>query len=798
MKYDGTLDIAVGMSAGSKIWKNKKMLWSEFLKRLADVTVTNETFKEFISASKAEQHKIKDVGGYVGGYLRQGKRGISNVAHRQVVTLDIDFAHINLWDDICLQFDNAAILHATHKHSEASPRYRLLMPLSREVSPDEYVAISRKIAEIIGIELFDNTTFDTNRLMFWASVPKDVDYYMEYQDGSWIDADKILAMYVDWTDSSSWATSEAKISEIHNAAKKQEDPELKKGIIGAFCRTYGIADAIDKFLSEIYTPAMDGRYTYTGGTTAAGLIVYDDKFAYSHHGTDPVSGKLSNVWDLVRIHTFGHLDHDAKEGQKLKSFAAMEDLALADKDTKKTMSAEKMSAAKYEFSEPVDEIDPETGEPDVDWLTELEADAKGNFLSSANNLNVIFSNDQRLKGVFKSNLFDGKNYIFSTLPWRRIEKPEPIKNVDFSGVRNYLESIYGITGTLKIEDSLNLEFQRQSYHPIQDYLSDLKWDGIQRVDSLLIDYFGADDNIYSREAVRKMLTAAVARTFRPGTKFDLVLTLVGIQGTGKSTFFKKLGREWFSDTFMTVHGKEALEQIQGAWIIEMAELAALRKADIESTKHFISKQEDNFRPAYGRTSESYLRQCIFVASTNKRDFLNDPSGNRRFMPIDIHPERVKKSIFDDLDADVDQIWAEAVSLYRSREALILSEEAEMIAKNEQHLHSETDERVGLLDMYLNKPLPKDWDSLDIYQRRSFLNDPDELTPKGAHERDFVCIAEIWAECLGKEKEEMSRYNTRELNDIMRGLSGWEASKSTKSFKLYGTQKYYIRKNENQN
>jgi hypothetical protein len=148
MKYDGQLDIAVGMSAGSKVWKNRKMLWSDFLKKLSEATVTNETFKEFISATKAEQHKIKDVGGYVGGYLRNGKRTISSVVHRQILTLDIDFAHINLWDDFCMLFDNAAILHATHKHSEASPRFRLLMPLSREVSPDEYVAISRKVAEI--------------------------------------------------------------------------------------------------------------------------------------------------------------------------------------------------------------------------------------------------------------------------------------------------------------------------------------------------------------------------------------------------------------------------------------------------------------------------------------------------------------------------------------------------------------------------------------------------------------------------------------------------------------------------
>ena len=197
------------------------------------------------------------------------------------------------------------------------------MPLSREVSPDEYVAISRKVAEIIGIELFDNTTFDTNRLMFWASVPRDVEYYFKYQDGKWLDADEVLGMYTDWTDTSSWATSDAKISEIHSTAKKQEDPELKKGLIGAFCRTYTIEQAIERFLPEVYVPAHDGRYTYVGGSTAAGLIIYDDKFAYSHHGTDPISGKLCNAWDLVRLHLYGHLDSETSNGTKPKSFVAM-------------------------------------------------------------------------------------------------------------------------------------------------------------------------------------------------------------------------------------------------------------------------------------------------------------------------------------------------------------------------------------------------------------------------------------------------------------------------------------------
>jgi len=790
MQYNDTIHIATGMSAKSKIWKNKSVLWSELVSKISEPHHTNETFKEYMSSTKDEQSKIKDVGGYVGGYLRNGRRKPENVVHRQLMTLDIDFAHIDFWDDFCLQFDNAAILHATHKHSEENPRYRLIMPLSREATPDEYVAVSRKIAGTLGIELFDNTTFETNRLMFWPSSPKDVEYYCEVQDGIWVDVDAVLETYIDWKDSSLWPTADRKIQEVNGFVEKQEDPENKKGIVGAFCRAYTVTEAIAEFLKDAYTPTTDGRFTYAKGTTASGLILYDDKFAYSHHGTDPCSGKLCNSFDLVRIHLFGHLDPDNEyRNGNTKSFKAMEEFARADKEVKQVIAAENFTESKYDFAEPL-----ENSEEDIDWMGELEIDTKGKYLSSANNINLIFANDVRLKGLFKHNEFDGKRYVFGNIPWRKIAKPEAVKNVDYSGVRNYIESIYGITGNLKIEDSMALEFERNVFHPVMDYLEGVKWDGKKRVDTLLIDYLGADDNIYTREAIRKTLVGAVARIFRPGCKFDMVLTLIGDQGTGKSTIVKKLGGKWFSDTFMTVHGKEALEQIQGAWIIEMAELSGLRKADVESTKHFISKQEDTFRPAYARTSETYKRQCIFVGTSNKRDFLNDSTGNRRFNPVDVgSSEHADKNVWDDLtDSEIDNIWAEAVTMLRDGESLFLSKEADSMAKVEQKNHSSTDERTGIIAEYLDIKLPENWDKKDVYQRRDFLAD-ESLEKQGTILRDYVCVAEIWCECLGKEKTEMDRYKTREINEILRGLGDWEQSKSTKNFKNYGKQKYYSRK-----
>lgn len=787
MQYDGVITIATGLSASSKSWKNEEIAWSVLAKKLTTEYKTSETFAQFMSASKADQGKIKDIGGYVGGYLNNGRRKAENVLYRQLITLDIDFAYADFWWDFTMLYNNAAVLHATHKSSENNPRYRLIMPIDREVSTEEYMAIARKIAGSLNIELFDPSTFEPSRLMFWPSNPCDIEFYCEQQDGPWICADDVLNSYDNWHDTTEWPTADSQTDAIKSEVKKQEDPLSKRGIVGVFCRTYSIQEAIAKFLSDVYEETTDGRYTYMKGSTASGLVVYEDKFAFSHHGTDPAGGRLCNAFDLVRVHLFGHLDSGREKIEtESRSYKAMEKFAAEDKDTKHTIANEKFEAAKFDFATEVPE------DFDNSWVEQLEANTKGEYNNSANNLNLIIQNDQMLKGAFRLNTFDSKFYVTRSLPWRKITEMEPLRDVDFAGIRNYIECVYGIASSQKVDDAMALEFERNTFHPIIDYFESLKWDGKPRVDTLLIDYFGAIDNKYSRDAIRKTLCGAVARVFEPGVKFDLVLTLIGPQGSYKSTFIRKLGKKWFSDTFITVQGKEAFEQVRGAWLIEMAELSGLKKAEVETIKQFISKCEDMYRPAFGRVIEVYKRQCIFFGTTNNKDFLRDPTGNRRFMPIDVHIDSVKKNVVDDLtDEEIDQIWAEAYEMYKAGEKLYLEGDTAKLAVIEQNKHSETDERTGVIEAYLNTLLPADWSSWLIEKRQEYFVDP--LVQKGEVERDYVCVAEIWCECLGKNKSDMTRYNTREINDIMKALGDWTYVSSTKNFPQYGKQKYYVRK-----
>lgn len=791
LKYDETINVAIGLNLTSKSWKNTQMLWSEFVQRLSEPVVTSETYAEFIKATKQEQTRIKDVGGFIGGVLVNSKRNKTSVLSRQLVTLDIDFSHSNFWWDFTILYECAAVLHSTHKSTPEKPRHRLIIPLDREVTQEEYQAIARKIASRLNMELFDKSTFDTNRLMFWPSVSKDVQYYFKYQDGEFLNADSVLNTYTDWHDVGEWPTTSEQNDHVSSILSKQENPEEKSGIIGTFCRTYTIEQAIETFLQDEYEPAGEGRYTYKKGTTAAGVVVYNHKFSFSHHGTDPACDRLCNAFDLVRIHKFGHLDSGKeKRDSDKRSFKLMEEFAAKDPATRRHIAEEKFAEAKFDFQDNV-KIDEQ---PDNKWIEQLEANTKGEYISSANNINLIIQNDYLLRDAFKLNVFDNKRYVTRSLPWRKVPTQEPFKDVDYSGIRNYIECIYGISSAQKIDDALALEFERKHYHPIIDYIKSLSWDSTNRIDTLLIDYFGAEDNAYTRAAMRKMLCAAIARVFNPGVKFDLVLVLVGAQETYKSTFIKKLGKDWFSDTFTTIQGKESFEQLQGAWIIEIAELSGFKKAEIENIKHFITKREDMFRPAYGRVVETYKRQCVFFGTTNNADFLHDPTGNRRFMPIDVRESYVTKSVMDDLnDYEIDQIWAEAYELYKNNEPLYLKSNEDVIAKIEQHRHIEIDERLGLIEQFIETKLPSNWEELGIYERRAWLEDP--LSNEGTVTRYKICVAEIWCECLCKDRTDMTRYNTRAINDLLKSLKGWEFVSSTSNFKNYGKQKYFRRKDE---
>lgn len=783
------LYVSTGNSRMDKKWNGAEMELDDFKSRISATKYTAETMAQYKKLPKAKQDDIKDVGGFVLGRLKGGRRKKDCVISRSAVTLDMDYGTEGIIDEIEMFFDMKMMIYSTHKHTPENPRLRLIIPLSREVSPDEYGAVSRKIAEDIGIELFDDSTYEPSRLMYWPSTSADGDFVFKEIDGAVVNPDDVLSRYKDWKDVSSWPVSCRQAAVVTRNIKKQENPLEKGGLIGAFNRAYSINEAIDTFIPDVYRPsAMPGRYDYVPADSSAGVVIYDGLFAYSHHATDPCCNNLMNAFDVVRLHKFGSLDAKADEGTeigKLPSFKAMQDFASQDEKVKAVLAEERQKTAAEEFSG-----------TDGDWQGRLDIDRQGRVKDTLTNIALIIRYDPNLQNIVYNEFKDTIDVI-GELPWTQV-KPG-WNDSDLANAKVYFERVYGIWSPAKFKDALlAVVSSDRVYHPIKEYFSRLKWDGEERIDTLLIDYFGAEDTPYTRAVIRKTLVAAVARIFEPGKKFDSILVLNGPQGMGKSTFFALLGMEWFSDSLSIadMRDKTAAEKLQGYWILEISEMNGIKKTDVETVKSFVSRQDDKFRQAYGVNVESHPRSCVIVGSTNSESgFLRDVTGNRRFWPVHV-PGTGKLHPWD--VCDVGQIWAEAIELYNRGEELFLKgKEAEEAYKMQQDA-MESDDREGIVAEYLARLLPDNWDTMDLYQRRAFLGEGEFDTSgiSGTIARERVCIMEIWCECFGKERQNIKKADSYEIEGIINKIGGWKRYDGNASGKmripLYGVQKTFVK------
>ena len=793
VRYDGGLLISTGRSRYETAWKNKTVSWSALLSRLAKSTETPETHAEYMKMGKEQQDKIKDIGGFVGGHLKEGRRKTGCVTARQLLTLDLDFPPAEFWRDLMnnLALDSAMAAYSTHKHTAVKPRYRLIMPLNREVTPDEYEAIARKIAEKIGIDYFDDSTFQPTRLMYWPSHSSDVEPFFEYYDAPFLAADEILGEYPDWTDTSYWAESSRMAGIRKKQADKQGDPLTKKGIVGAFCRTYTITQAIAAFLPEIYTEtSKPDRYTYAAGSTAAGLVVYDgDLFAFSNHSTDPAGGQLCNAFDLVRLHKFGDLDDGAqgKSGKDCPSYKAMARFASEDPGTRKTLTDDTRGRAILDFTQEAPEDD--------SWVTKLERSESGAVKPSITNAILILESDPALRGI-RYNELSGAIEVSGKLPWARPNKYW--RDADDAQLYGWVADQYGVQfPENKFTKALTVATDKRRFNPLREYIQQLPdWDGVPRVDTLLVDYLGAADTPYTRAVTRKTLIGAIQRVLEPGCKFDTVLVLDGKPGIGKSTLLRKLGGQYFSDSLSLAdtRDKTAAEKLQGVWIMEIGEMQGTRKADIDVMKGFLSRQVDEYRAAYGRVVERHPRTAIICGTTNSTTgFLRDTTGNRRFWPVLVNGGG-RLSVWEITEETRSQIWAETMTFVAKGEGAYLDTEMEREAAEVQRAAIEYDDREGEIIEYLETLLPADWYSWEFCKRVDFFQQRDVLAAnvECAMQRAQVCAREIFCECWGRPKNTWRKQDGYEIAAIMARIPGWEKTGREARIPEYGHQRVYTR------
>lgn len=825
-KHDALLAYVEAKTVASNYWRTERGSWSALLGRLAVPVRTPETFEQFMALDRDTQGKLKDVGAWCGATLINGKagRGKRNVAARTFATLDFDrVKDATEFEAAVRGLGFAVAVHSTRKHCPDAPRFRVVVPFSGPVGVDEWDAVARIVAQRIDptLEGVDpGASFGAASAMHFPSCSSDGEFIFYAVDGPILDVEQLLdASGVEWRDAAALPRAPSESLSRSDLHARAGDPLSKPGVIGAFNRAYLIGEAISKFIPGVYAPGTEGRFSYLAGESKNGLVTYENgTLAYSFHSTDPAHGHARNAFDLVRLHRFGELDatsHGNTSPTKLPSYAAMLDMIRQDEPTiAAAIGIERQDAA--ELFEPLaaDDDDPLAlfspiggsggsappppstggsgaapaggGNPRA-WLTGLTFTPNGVIETTLPNLVRILTHHPDVAGTFAWNEFSARVVIRRLGPWALPSEKRPgrdgagLTDADVVAMRVWLEDRVGlrrVSQTLAFE-AVAAVARAHPFHPVREYLGGLVWDGVERVETLLVRHLGAADTPYVRAVTRKFMLGAVARVMRPGCKFDSILLLRGAQGLGKSRFAMRLANGWGAEGLGNLDNKDALEGILGKWIVEVAELSGFKRQENERIKAFLSTQADTYRRPYERSAVTLPRQCVFIGTTNSVAPLRDSTGGRRFWIVECG--RTPIAIDNEIDAaEVEQLWAETVTRYACEPEPLWLEDADVAAAAAEvqadHTINATDELREAIEEFLDAPVPADFYNRAPAARLDWIRNV-AMRPAGETLglRNIVTPEEVWVEMQGGDPKHLSAAHREAIVEAVLSLPEWQRS-----------------------
>lgn len=434
------------------------------------------------------------------------------------------------------------------------------------------------------------------------------------------------------------------------------------------------------------------------------------------------------------------------------------------------------SATKYDKGKPI-HIDSEgvatrENKDDVignpEWVLnflDCNHDKDGNIKSVkqfVHNFEIVMDKDDRFAGKIRFNEFAQQLYLCGNVPWEKEDNCRAWSSHDDSALFSLIQADYGLKSRQDFADALKNVSMRNKFHPVRELLDSLTWDGKEHIRSLLPEYLGAEDSDYTYQVMRLWMLGAVSRVYKPGSKFDYTIILQGSQGIGKSTFLKLMALDdsWFNDSLDSLDSDKAVQSLTGSWIIELAELKSLARTagGVESVKRFLTATQDKYRIPYERRADTFYRQCVFAGTTNKDDFLQDETGNRRFLIVRTGVKKPSKSLFvPEIMDTIKQAWAVVVNIWKNEKPqLLLPESCMQEAKELQEANMADDGKRGIIQEYLEG-------------------------------KTQVCAREIWEKALG-ENVSPRKYQIAEINDIIAKVPGWKKLKSPRNFEGYGKQR----------
>ena len=768
---DLTLDLSVAPSVSSRRWEAATLTWD----RLVDRAHHPES--------------VKDCGGYVAGRLKGTARRKGQVEYRSAVTLDADAASETL-PAVVAGLGLRALVHSTYSHTRAHPRYRVIFPIMGPgLSEEEYPRVARGLIEALGEAQFDPGSTQPERLMFWPATATPDEYEVVECQGETATAQGLLRDF-----GGLHATPD------HMPGSKR-DPLGLPGVAGAFNRVYDMARAVETFHLP-YDP-VDGepnRWHYTPAESEGGVIVYPDGYVFSNHASDPAYGRALSMFDLVALHVYGGEDRAAGVPQSTAPAdrpsiqRAMREFAARPEIVTELVGAD--------FADVDGDEDGARGLPE--WVLEFHLHPKtGKPLDDVHNWDLLMRHDPVLRALARNEM-DLTTVTRRPFPWRTVEagKDDALTNADRAQISAHLQRAYNMPRPAQeqLNGVIDMVAQDNAFHPVVEYLEGLDWDGISRVETYLP---GALDD-YTRRVARLVAVQAVARALDPGVKVDNCLILTGRQGLGKSWFVETMARGW-TCTLGPIEGgglRDTVMAMTRSWVTVADEGFAMKKADAEALKQFVTLTHDVIRLPYAREHVKLPRRQVIWGTTNDAVFLRAQEGNRRFLIVEV-AEKLDFGKYS--DEYVNQVWAEAVHIWKTSKAqyglkdnpeLFLSASEEAAAESVRSMATEEDSMTGLIQAYLDTLVPENWVEMSPEERISWLRDEEQGIVSGTHPIDVVCSLEIWEIALGRERGKHSRVDILQITNALKQLPGWfgPMPKPTR-LPFYGPQRVFARLDE---
>lgn len=758
---------ATAKNGKTKKWKHQELSFREILRYLKKERHVSYTQDEFQALAKDDRAEVKNGNpAFLGGFF-EGRRTSVSMKTRSIVALDIDkkfpsdFAKF-MQEHCDFPYYIYESISSTKKHR----KYRVLFFLSEDIDADLYEPFARRLAATLNIiDFVDHTCYRKTQLMyapiFCSDVEKPLNKFVGDKKAPNVSTDEILATFNNILDLTEWDTAKDEGALRQQNRMTLKDPREKGGVIGAFCEFVGDIHGAIEMYGLPYRQESQDRYSFTGGSSSNGFVVYDDaQWGYSNHESDPAAqgGHDLNAFDLVRVHKFGERDRDGgyKDPTRAPSYKLMVEEIMNDEEFVEVLNRRRANGIVDAILSDVSDFEGEDEQEDVEEPKRLISETKraknrivingvsykrnpmkdkklgkkirefeNKLLKSSENGTTISNKTNIYKAVREHPLlkdrilfdnFTRRPMFVGVKPWRSTEGDVWNENDDFM-LAAFLESHdlkVPVDTISKATNQVAMEEEHQFNSLANFFKHSLPaWDGVKRVETMFHDAFDAEDNEINRMIAKKTLLGGLERALnnRP-SEVKAVPVLQGPQSVGKSTFWRLLAinREWFNDSKIDIGSKDGLSILGGSFIIEFGEFASIKRADRDEVKQFLSSSFDKYRPAFGKTEKMFVRHNIFVGSVNDEEFLNDPTGNTRYKVVHCPGDKTGAARVVNLMTEdyVLQLWAEAMQLRAEGETHLYMAHEDAMTEAVAKKHTKAGAFDELVQAYVCAKKPDDW------------------------------------------------------------------------------------------